>query len=80
MERTIPIEAIYYSRSDEHQRIENESPLTIEELVEMLKGFLRSVPVGSTRKSVYYTMLTSAPFSFSASEINKYQEEILNEN
>ena len=80
LERTIPIEAIYYSRSDEHQRIENESPLTIEELVEMLKGFLRSVPVGSTRKSVYYTMLNSDPFSFSASEINKYQEEILNEN
>ena len=79
LERTIPIEAIYYSRSDS-QKIENENPLSINELIDMLKGFLHSIPPGSMRKMVFNTMLNSDPFSFSASEIIKYQEEIINEN
>lgn len=79
LERTMPIDAIYYSRSDEH-RMENETPLSVDELVEMLKKFVRECPAGEPRKTVFNAMLNSDPFSCSADEIIKRKEEILNEN
>jgi len=79
LERTMPIDAIYYSRSDEHS-MENETPLSVDELVEMLKKFVRECPAGEPRKTVFNAMLNSDPFSCSADEIIKRKEEILNEN
>ena len=79
LERTMPIDAIYYSRSDEHRMV-NETPLSVDELVEMLKKFVRECPIGEPRKAVFNAMINSDPFIFSSEEILKRKEEILNEN
>ena len=62
------------------RRMENETPLSVDELVEMLKKFVRECPAGEPRKTVFNAMLNSDPFSCSADEIIKRKEEILNEN
>lgn len=78
LERTIPVDIIYYSRSSE-QKIDNELPLSIEELVELLKQFVSTVPSGAPRKEYLRLSLMSEPFVMYADELIKYESEILND-
>ena len=75
-ERTMPIDVIYYSRSGE-QKLSNEAPLPLSELIEMLKGFVSMIPQGVARKSAFRTMLMSEPFVMQAEKLQKYEEEVL---
>lgn len=76
-ERTIPVDVIYYSRSSD-QRMDNETPLSVDEMVDMLKGLVCMVPVGSARKMTFMSMLQSEPFVLQADKLRKKEEEILN--
>ena len=77
LERTIPVDLFYYSRCSD-KRIDNEIPLSIDELLDMLKGFVATVPKGVARKQAYLTMLSSEPFLMQSDELRKFEEEILN--
>lgn len=77
LERTMPIDVIYYSRSGE-QKLANELPLSLDELVGMLKGFVIMIPPGTARKSALQTMLMSEPFVMHADKLRVYEKEVLN--
>ena len=79
LEHTIPIEYIYCCRSNEQHKIANEVPLTIEEMVEMLKGFVSTVPKGIARKQALKSMLFCEPFILSAATLSSFEKEILGE-
>ena len=79
LERTIPIDAIYYSRSEE-QKLENEMPFSVEELKEMMAAFLAKIPKGIARKQTFQAMLLSEPFVMQAESLKKFEEEILDAN
>jgi len=76
-ERTIPVDVIYYSRSSE-QKMENEVPLSIDEMVDMLSGLVNMIPVGNARKAAFHSMLQSEPFVLHAVKLRAKEEEILN--
>lgn len=76
-ERTIPIDVIYYSRSSE-QKMENETPLSIDEMVDMLSGLVNMIPAGNARKTAFHSMLQSEPFVLHATKLRAKEEEILN--
>lgn len=76
LERTIPVDAIYFSRSSE-QKIENESPLSIEELKDMMRGLLGMLPQGTARRQAFAAMLLSDPFVLHANELKKFEEELV---
>jgi hypothetical protein len=77
LERTLPIDVIYYSRSGE-QKLTNEVPLSLAELLEMLKGFINMIPPGVARKSAFQTMLMSEPFVMHADMLRAHEKEVLN--
>jgi hypothetical protein len=77
LERTLPIDVIYYSRSGE-QKLTNEVPLSLAELLEMLKGFINMIPPGVVRKSAFQTMLMSEPFVMHADMLRAHEKEVLN--
>ena len=77
-ERTIPVDVIYYSRSSD-QKMDNETPLSVDEMVDMLKGLVCMVPAGSARKMTFMSMLQSEPFVLQADKLRKKEEEILND-
>jgi hypothetical protein len=77
LERTLPIDVIYYSRSGE-QKLTNEVPLSSAELLEMLKGFINMIPPGVVRKSAFQTMLMSEPFVMHADMLRAHEKEVLN--
>ena len=76
-ERTIPVDVIYYSRSSE-QKMENEVPLSIDEMVDMLSGLVNMIPAGNARKTAFHSMLQSEPFVLRAAKLREKEEEILN--
>ncbi len=76
-ERTIPVDVIYYSRSSD-QRMDNETPLSVDEMVDMLKGLVCMIPAGSARRMAFLSMLQSEPFVFYADKLRKEEEVILN--
>lgn len=76
-ERTIPVDVIYYSRSSE-QKMENEVPLSIDEMVDMLSGLVNMIPAGNARKNAFHSMLQSEPFVLCAAKLREKEEEILN--
>ncbi len=76
-ERTIPVDVIYYSRSSE-QKMENEAPLSIDEMVDMLSGLVNMIPAGNARKTAFHSMLQSEPFVLRAAKLREKEEEILN--
>ena len=76
-ERTIPVDVIYYSRSSE-QKMENEVPLSIDEMVDMLSGPVNMIPAGNARKNAFHSMLQSEPFVLCAAKLREKEEEILN--
>ncbi len=76
LERTMPIDVIYYSRSGE-QKLKNETPLSDEELLEMLKGCLAMIPEGLTRKAAFLAFLQSEPFILHADMLRKHEKEVL---
>ena len=76
-ERTIPVDVIYYSRSSE-QKMENEVPLSIDEMVDMLSGLVNMIPVGNARRTAFHSMLQSEPFVLHAAKLRAKEEEILN--
>lgn len=77
-ERTMPVDVIYYSRSNE-QKMENEAPLSVDEMVDLLKGLVRAVPEGTGRKMALLEMLQSEPFALQAAKLQQKEEEILND-
>ena len=77
LERTLPIDVIYYSRSGE-QKLTNEIPLSQIEMIDMLKGFLSMIPQGMARKSAFQTMLMSEPFVMHADKLRVHEKEVLN--
>lgn len=77
LERTLPIDAIYYSRSSE-RKLDNEVPLATEELVDMLKGLISMIPKGQARKNAFRIFLMSDPFALHADSLSKREEEVLN--
>ena len=77
LERTLPVDTIYYSRSNE-RKLDNEIPFSVEELVDMLKGLISMIPKGQARKSAFKTFLVSDPFAMCAEELSKHEEEVLN--
>ena len=76
-ERTIPVDVIYYSRSSE-QKMENEAPLSIDEMIDMLSGLVNMIPAGNARKTAFHSMLQSEPFVLRAAKLREKEEEILN--
>ena len=76
-ERTIPVDVIYYSRSSE-QKMENEVPFSIDEMVDMLSGLVNMIPAGNARKTAFHSMLQSEPFVLRAAKLREKEEEILN--
>ena len=76
-ERTIPVDVIYYSRSSE-QKMENEAPLSMDEMVDMLSGLVNMIPAGNARKTAFHSMLQSEPFVLRAAKLREKEEEILN--
>lgn len=77
LERTLPIDTIYYSRSNE-RKLDNEIPFSEEELVDMLKGLISTIPKGQARKDAFRTFLLSDPFAMCADALAKREEEVLN--
>ena len=77
LERTLPIDTIYYSRSNE-RKLDNEIPFSEEELVDMLKGLITTIPKGQARKDAFRTFLMSDPFAMCADALVKREEEVLN--
>lgn len=77
LERTLPIDIIYYSRCD-NRKLDNENPISEEVLVEMLKHLICSVPKGLQRKELFLQYLTCEPFAMSADVLIKREEEVLN--
>ena len=77
LERTLPIDTIYYSRSNE-RKLDNEMPFSEEELVDMLKGLISTIPNGQARRSAFQTFLLSDPFAMCADALAKREEEVLN--
>lgn len=76
-ERTIPVDVIYYSRSSE-QKMENEVPLSMDEMVDMLLGLVNMIPAGNARRTAFHSMLQSEPFVLHATKLRAKEEEILN--
>ena len=76
-ERTIPVDVIYYSRCSE-QKMENEIPLSIDEMIDMLSGLVNMIPAGNARKTAFHSMLQSEPFVLCAAKLREKEEEILN--
>ena len=76
LERTMPIDVIYYSRSGE-QKLKNETSLSDEELLEMLKGCLAMIPEGLSRKAAFLAFLQSEPFILHADILRKHEKEVL---
>lgn len=76
LERTLPIDAIYYSRSNE-RKLDNEIPFSEDELVDLLKGLIATIPKGQARKSAFRTFLVSDPFAICADALAKREEEVL---
>ena len=77
LERTLPIDTIYYSRSNE-RKLDNEIPFSEDELVDLLKGLISTIPKGVARKNAFRTFLVSDPFSICADKLAKREEEVLN--
>ena len=77
LERTLPIDTIYYSRSSE-RKLDNEMPFSVEELIDMLKGLISMIPKGQARKNAFRTFLASDPFAMCAEALSKREEEVLN--
>ena len=77
LERTLPIDTIYYSRSNE-RKLDNEMPFSEEELVDMLKGLIATIPKGQARRNAFQTFLLSDPFAMCADVLAKREEEVLN--
>ena len=59
--------------------MDNETPLSVDEMVDMLKGLVCMVPAGSARKMTFMSMLPSEPFVLQADKLRKKEEEILND-
>lgn len=76
-ERTIPVDVIYYSRSSE-QKMENEQPLSVDEMVGMLSSLIQMVPMGKARKEAFRSMILCEPFALKAAELKAREEEIIN--
>ena len=77
LERTLPIDDIYYSRSNE-RKLDNEMPFSEEELVDMLKSLISTIPKGQARKNAFRVFLVSDPFAMFADALVKREEEVLN--
>ena len=77
LERTLPIDTIYYSRSSE-RKLDNEIPFSEEELVDMLKGLISAIPKGLARRNAFRVFLVSDPFAMCADTLLKREEEVLN--
>ena len=77
LERTLPIDTIYYSRSNE-RKLDNEMPFSEDELVDMLEGLISTIPKGMARKNAFRTFLVSDPFAMCADKLAKREEEVLN--
>lgn len=78
LERTLPIDTIYYSRCNE-RKLDNEMPFSVKELLEMLKAVISMIPKGQARKSAFKTFLMCDPFAICAEELSKREEEIIND-
>lgn len=77
LERTLPIDAIYYSRSNE-RKLDNEIPFSEDELVDMLKCLVSTKPKGQVRKAAFREFLLCDPFAMCADVLAKREEEVLN--
>ena len=78
LEKTIPVDAFYYSRSGE-TKLSNEEPVQMDELMAWLKDYVNDFPPGAPRRDAFRSVISCDPFSAHSAFFESKEQEMVDE-